>query len=229
MSNSASKSRRNTRASRKKEKQDRQRNRIIIGIGLLALLVVAYVFYPKALAPEVSVSRLEDNPSLGTHDAAVTLIEYGDFTCSACRSWHQAGVIDELLENYGDDLRVVWRDFPIITADSPKAAQAGQCAYDQGLFWEYLDRVYSQPGSSYTNAGVGDLRAYAADVGLDVEAFNACLDSNQHQKTVEYDLEIARKIRLPGTPSFLVNGKPVIGANLQLLTQAIDAALASQE
>ncbi|MBC8503603.1 MAG: thioredoxin domain-containing protein [Anaerolineales bacterium] len=157
------------------------------------------------------------------------LTEFGDFTCSACRAWHQTGIVGQLLDYYGDDLRVEWRDFPIITADSPKAAQAGQCARDQGLFWEYLDRVYSQRGSSYTNAGVEKLRIYAKDVGLDVETFNACLDSNQHQRTVEYDLDFARDLKLPGTPSFLVNGQPVIGANPQLLAQAIEAALAVSE
>jgi len=229
MSNASRKSAKNSRASRKNDKQDKQRNRIIIGFGLLAVIALAYVFYPRADTPEVSAARLEDNPSLGADDAPVTLIEYGDFTCSACRSWHQAGVIDELMANYGDDLRVEWRDFPIITADSPKAAQAGQCAYDQDLFWEYLDRVYNQPGSSYTNAGVADLRTYAADIGLDMDAFNACLDNNQHKSTVDYDLDAAKTLRLPGTPSFLVNGKPVIGANPQLLTQAIDASLAAKK
>ena len=120
-----------------------------------------------------------------------------------------------------------WRDFPVITADSPKAAQAGQCAHDQGLFWEYLDRVYNEPGSSYTNAGEDNLRRFAAEVGLDINAFNTCMDNNQH--TVDYDLNAARDLRLPGTPAFLVNGKLVIGANPELIAQAIDEALAASE
>lgn len=197
-------------------------------IGLLALAALGYAFFPRSSAPEVPLARLEDQPSLGSADAKVILIEYGDFTCSACRSWHQAGVIDQLLAAYGDVLRVEWRDFPIITADSPKAAQAGQCAHDQGLFWEFLDRVYSEPGSSYTNAGLNDLRRYAADVNLDLDAFNACLDGDQHHYTVAFDMDAARSLGLRGTPSFTVNGQPVIGANPQLLVQAIVAALSGQ-
>jgi len=111
---------------------------------------------------------------------------------------------------------------------SPKCVIVLQCAHDQGLFWEYLDRVYSEQGSSYTNASEDHLIRYAVDINLDMEAFNACLDSNQHQSTVAYDLKAARDLRLPGTPSFLVNGQPSVGANPQLLTQAITEALAGK-
>jgi protein-disulfide isomerase len=224
----ANPSKRNISA-RRKQKQRDQRKRTIVVLGILALIIAAFIFYPKPQAPEVSLTRAEDNPSLGVVGAQVVLTEFGDFTCSACRSWHQAGVVEQILEQYNGLVRVEWRDFPVITADSPKAAQAGQCAYDQLFFWEYLDRVYSEPGSSYTNAGIADLRRYAADIGLDVEAFNTCLDENQHQETVDFDLEAARELRLPGTPAFLVNGKPIIGANPELLIKAIDEALAAND
>jgi len=196
-------------------------------IGVLGLILLVFVFYPKQDAPEVAPARLSDNPTKGTEDAPVVLTEFGDFTCSTCRSWHQAGVVDQILNQYEGLVRVEWRDFPIITADSPKAAEAGQCAYDQGLFWEYLDRVYNEPGSSFTNGEIADLRRYAAEVGLNMELFNNCLDDNQHKATVEYDFAEARRLNLPGTPSFLVNGKPIIGANPQLVIQAIEDALAA--
>jgi protein-disulfide isomerase len=216
-------------SARRKQKQKEQRRRTMVVLGILSMIIAAFVFYPKPQAPEVSLTRVEDNPSLGVGEAQVVLTEFGDFTCSACRSWHQAGVVEEILAQYEGLVRVEWRDFPVITADSPKAAQAGQCAYDQGFFWEYLDRVYSEPGSSYTNAGLDNLRRYAADIGLDVEAFNTCLDENQHQETVNFDLEAARDLRLPGTPAFVVNGKPIIGANPQILINAIDEALAAKD
>lgn len=215
------------KAKRKKAKRRKEQLKTLFILGVLGLLVIGYVIYPRTKAPEVSITRLEDQPTLGSADAKVVLTEFGDFTCSACKSWHQAGIVTELLAIYGDDLRVEWRDLPIITADSPKAAEAGQCAHDQGLFWEYLDRVYSEPGSSYTNAKETDLRRYAADVNLDIDVFNDCLDSNRHQKTVSFDLDSARDLGLArSTPSFLVNGKPIIGANPELLVQAIDEALA---
>ena len=72
------------------------------------------------------------------------------------------------------------------------------------------------------------LRRYAAEINLDIETFNNCLDSNLHQNTVTYDLEAARELRLLGTPSFLVNGQPFFGVNPQPLIQAIDTALAGK-
>jgi len=224
MSKSSRKSHKSRKSSRARRTRPRSKRTILV-LTVVALAALGYLLIPRNAAPEVSAARLEDNPSLGSADARVVVTEFGDFTCSACKSWHQAGVIEQLLAQYGDDLRVEWRDFPIITADSPRAAQAGQCAYDQGLFWEFLDRVYSEPGLSYTNAGESDLRRYAEEIGLDMQAFNACLDSNQHHRTVVYDLKAAQALRLRGTPAFLVNGKPVIGANPQLLAQAIEAAL----
>ena len=226
MSKSSGKSTRQIRGERKKAQHRKQQTRTIIVLGVLGIAVLGFVLYPQTEAPEVPTARLEDQPSLGSPDAKVVLVEFGDFACSACRTWHQSGIIEELLTSYGDDLRVEWRDYPIITSESPKAAQAGQCAHDQGLFWEFLDRVYSEPGSSYTNVSVNDLRQYAADINLDVDAFNNCLDSDQHRNTVIFDLEAASDLGLLGTPSFLVNGQAIFGANPQYLVQAIDEALA---
>jgi protein-disulfide isomerase len=222
-----SKNKRATRARTRREKHRKQQ--ITFGVlGVIIVAVAALFLWPKPAPPPVAQARLDDNPSLGAADAPVTLTELGDFTCSACRSWHQAGVLNQILSRYDGLLRVEWRDFPIITTDSPKAAQAGQCAHDQGQFWAYLDRVYREPGSSYSNGSPDKLRFYAQDVvDLDVEQFNACLDSNEHQMTVQYDLDFARGLGLRGTPSFLVNGAPVIGANPELLIQTIEAALAS--
>ena len=101
----------------------------------------------------------------------------------------------------------MWRDFPVITAQSPKAAEAGQCAYDQGKFWEYHDLLYERAPA----LSVSDLKAYAAEIGLDTERFNQCLDSSQHQATVERDEQEAFRRGFRGTPSFLVNDQPLVG------------------
>ena len=99
---------------------------------------------------------------------------------------------------YGDQVRFVWRDFPVITPQSPKAAEAGQCAYDQGQYWEYHDLLYERAPA----LGVNDLKTYAAEVGLDTAQFNQCLDAGQHQATVDHDLQDALGRGFRGTPSF---------------------------
>ena len=82
-----------------------------------------------------------------------------------------------MLAEYGDQVQFVWRDFPIITAQSPKAAEAGQCAFDQGKFWEYHDYLFERANS----LSVSDLKAYAREVGLDGEQFDQCLDFRAEQ------------------------------------------------
>jgi protein-disulfide isomerase len=208
-----------------------QRLTRIIGIfGVLALVVAAFLLWPRAEVPEaakVEESRLSSDPGKGPEVAAVTITEFGDFGCHSCRAWHQAGIIDDILEFYGGQVNFVWRDFPVITGRSPKAAEAGQCAFDQDMFWEYHDHVYEQP-DDVVDLRTDALKRYAAEIGLDTETFNACLESGQHKDTVQVDWDEARILGLRGTPSFLVNGIYVIGGQHDLIVQAIDQALAGQ-
>ncbi len=123
-------------------------------------------------------------------------------------------------------MRLEWRDLPIITRRSPEAAEAGQCAFDQGKFWEYRDNVYEQP-DAYVNLSDSALKRYAQEIGLDMDAFNLCLDSGEHASTVDVDLKYALQQGIRGTPSFMVNGKVVVG-NPDLLNKAINQALLGQ-
>ncbi len=221
----ASSSKRKRRQQNRRAKRQRQQLRTAAILSLVGVAAAAAVFWPRQPAPQVSAARLEENPFLGPSDARVTLTEFGDLACSACRSWHQAGILLQIMRQFQGQLRYEWRDFPVITADSPRAAEAGQCAHDQGRFWDYLDHVYSQPGSSYANVREPDLRRYAAEVGLDTEAFDSCLASGMHRATVQFDLDFAYRQGFQGTPSFAVNGTPIVGANPQLLIQAIEREL----
>ena len=190
----------------------------MIGISL----VLGYFLWPRPQAQAVSADRLNDDPFIGSINSPVTIVEYGDFGCPSCLAWHEAGIIDRVIATYGDQVRFVWRDFPIITAQSPKAAEAGQCAYDQGYFWEYHDLMYERATSLRT----GDLKGYAADLGLDAALFNQCLDSGQHRATVDKDLRDAYRKRFRGTPSFLVNDQPLAGPpTFEFLQSLIDPIL----
>ena len=209
---------------RQERQQKRQRQKYLrIGVVVLGLALVAgYFLWPRPLAQAVSADRLNDDPFIGAVDAPVTIVEYGDFGCPACRSWHNAGIMDQVRAVYGDQVRFVWRDFPVITARSPKAAEAAQCAYDQGKFWEYHDYLYERASS----LGTSDLKRYAGELGLDKEKFDRCLDSGQHQMTVDQDLQDAYRRRFRGTPSFLVNDQPLAGPpNFQYLQSLIEPVL----
>src|SRR5262249_25577273 len=105
----------------------------------------------------LSAAALGEDPALGPANAPVPIIAYGGFGCPTCKAWHQAGILRHVLAKYGNKVRFVWRDFPIITADSFKAAEAGQCAQDQGRFWPFHDLVYDRSPA----IGVDDLKRYA--------------------------------------------------------------------
>ncbi len=193
------------------------------GLLVVALIVGAiWVLWPKAGAPQGASANLNNEPSLGPANAPVTLIEYGDFGCTTCRGWYNAGVLDKLRAKYGDQLRFVWRDFPIITAQSPKAAEAAQCAFDQGKFWQYHDMLYQRAPA----LSVSDLKSYAAELGLDTARFNQCLDSGEKAAIVEKSKQDAQQRGFTATPDFLLNGQAIIGPpSFADLETRIDAIL----
>ena len=163
-----------TKENRKSQKQLRQEKiraqknkKQWIGYGALALILIAAVFFisSRPKAQPLDAVRLASNPTLGLDSAKVTIVEYGDFGCTSCRAWHNAGILEQVRAAYGDDVQFVWKDFPVITAQSPKAAEAGQCALDQDKFWEYHDLLFAKAPA----LGVSDLKDYAAQVGLDTE------------------------------------------------------------
>lgn len=190
------------------------------------MILIAAVFFisSKPKAQPLDEVRLASNPTLGSDSAKVTIVEYGDFGCTSCRAWHDAGILEQVRAAYGNDVQFVWKDFPVITAQSPKAAEAGQCALDQGKFWEYHDLLFANAPA----LSVNDLKDYAAQVGLDTTKFNQCLDSGQNQAKVNQSLnEAQREYAFPGTPSFLVNGKKLIGPpSFETLKSTIESILA---
>ena len=208
-----------------RQKQKQLNRNLSIGIAVLVGIVLVFVSWPKPEAEPLTAERLEANPALGATNAPITIIEYGDFGCSACRSWHLAGIRKQVMAEYGDRVQFVWIDFPVITAQSPKAAEAGQCAFDQGKFWEYHDYIYEHGRL----LGKSDLKEYAEAIDLDTGQFNQCLDSEQNKAKIDHSLDQAYRLGLPGTPSFTVNDQKLAGPpTYATLKGIIDEMLAAQ-
>ena len=126
---------------------------LIIGLTVLGLLIIGAlaIFLYLNFEPAAGKSRsstpanpapMNAAPALGPKSAPITIIEYADFGCPSCWYWYKQGALDQLRLKYGDQIRFVWRDYPVITLLSPRAAEAGQCANEQGKFWEFHDAVY---------------------------------------------------------------------------------------
>lgn len=213
-------------------KQNSVKRWLAWGGVVLVLLFVGGVLRPYLSLDSQSASSaaeafMTDYPSLGPETAPVTIVEYGDLGCPACWAWHKLGVLKDIRAKYGDQVRFVWKDFPVITLDSPKAAEAGQCAHEQGKFWEFHDLIYDgdNPGAISKN----DLNAYAVKIGLDMDQFNTCVETRRYRDKVNNQQHEAFEIGFTGTPAFLVNDQPFVGVQrFEVFEKVIDSLLAPE-
>ena len=152
-------------------------------------------------------AMVDDDPYLGAVDAPVVIVEFSDFFCSFCKR-HFDQTFVPLLENYGEYIRYVYRDFARLTPESAPAAMAAQCAFAQGKFWElhgdFFDNQASLGRDFYIQA--------AADNQLDVDAYTDCLDNNTYLDEVEIDGLDGQLAGVQGTPGFFINGQILSGA-----------------
>jgi protein-disulfide isomerase len=199
-------------------------------VGLILLLAGVWAWPGLNLDGQSSSTAAEafmtDYPSLGPETAPVTIVEYGDLGCSACWAWHKLGVQKDIRARYGDQVRLVWKDFPVVTLASPQAAEAAQCAHEQGKFWEFHDSIFESdnPGA----IGKDDLTAYAAKIGLDMDKFNECVDSRRYRDKVNNQQHEAFEAGFNGSPAFQVTDEPIVGAQrFEVFEKVIDSILAS--
>jgi protein-disulfide isomerase len=155
----------------------------------------------------VTVST-EGDPSIGPAEAPVTIVEFSDYQCPFCQSWYQQ-TFSLLQTNYPDQIRFVYRDLPLpMHPEAVPAAEAAHCAGDQNAYWKFHDALFS---GQYT-LGRAAYEQYAADLGLDTAAFTTCLDDHRYQDEVNTDAADAARLGLSGTPSFVINGRILVGA-----------------
>jgi protein-disulfide isomerase len=167
----------------------------------------------------------DDDPSIGPSDAPITIIAFSDYECGYCQRWHKE-VFPKIREEYADQVRVVYRDFPLysIHPNASLAAETANCAAEQDAFWEYQDELFSG----------GDLNQdsyleYAKKLKLDLDEFEECLDSERYQDEVMADYQYASALGVSSTPTFFLNGLPIVGAQpFEIFKSIIDRELAGE-
>ena len=149
-----------------------------------------------------------DGPSKGPANAPVTIVEFSDFQCPYCQ--RALPVIDDLLEKYPNDVRVVYRHLPLdsIHKRARPAAEASACADAQQQFWPYHDKLFANNRKLEKD----DLLRYANELGLDESRFEQCFEDRTFQSKVDSDFQAARAAGITGTPAFVVNGVLLSGA-----------------
>lgn len=195
---------------------------ITVGVILILSLVI---FASKALfSNKLNEGIIVDDPVKGNETASVTIIEFSDFECPFCGR-HFAHTYPQIIESYVDTGKVkyVFKNFPLsFHKKAQKAAEAAECAFDQGKFWEYHDTLFE----NQEELAISNLRFYAANLGLNTSEFDECLDSNKYKAEVKKDFEEGLELGVKGTPTFFINGKKLVGAlPFYEFENAIEAAL----
>ncbi|WP_043442006.1 DsbA family protein [Arthrobacter sp. L77] len=219
-----------------------------LGIGILMLLVGIFAYQGGASqgasdtgsssqgstdsegAPLDMSRRIADDPTaLGAVDAPVVLVEYADYRCPFCAVFSRE-TLPPLVEKYVEsgDLRVEWRDLPVLGGQSSMAAVAGRAAGNQDKFWEFNEAAFAvAPERGHADLPRERLVELAEESGVpDMAQFEADLDSKELQQSVAEDAQEAAALGATGTPTFLVNDTALIGAQpLETFEEAIEAAL----
>ena len=150
----------------------------------------------------------DGDPNFGSKDSRIVIVEFADFTCPACQQAHS--VVNEIRKDYGDKVFFVFRDFPVVsnTSASLLAAMAGECAHEQGRFWQMHDKIFANQQLINEN----QLTIYALQIGLNGEQFSNCLKNGKYLEEIRTDLNDAYLAEVKATPTFFINGKKIEGA-----------------
>ena len=212
------------RRSRRAQTETRKTNWLLVGgivaVGALALFALLFMTLreqdsPQALATDTPQGQplaefCEENPDnclvKGSEDAPVTIVEVSDYGCGHCKDFNleTAGLLDDLYVTPG---QVKWVVLPYaLGPQTAPASEAAMCANEQEEFFAYHHRLFEQQGEPQfmTNDG---FREVAEDVGLDLDAFDACMDDGNYGNIVQQNILAATAAGVDSTPTFFINGE----------------------
>lgn len=208
----------------RQRRQDRTKRLVpFVIIGVAAVAVLAILIIPTLIKPSTDIS-LANGSAMGSPDAPVKVIEFGDYQCPTCASFF-AFVEPEIVKAFVTTGKITFSFSPysFLGQESIDAAQAAYCARDQNKFWEYHDALYNHQGAENKGAfTIANLELYAENLGLKMDTFKPCLESKKYAAQVDSDNAFAVSNKVKSTPSFMVDGKVV---SQDALVEAINAAL----
>ncbi|MEJ2549720.1 MAG: DsbA family protein [Anaerolineales bacterium] len=222
------------RADKIAQNRKQRSQRRLIGLFMIiggALIIAALLIWPSLNATQdinVPAAReypFADGTSLGSPDAPVVIEDYSDFLCSHCRDFDQS-TLPQIIANYVStgQVRIEFRQFPILGSGSTVAANASLCAAEQNRFWQYTDLLFAnQTAANFSSAR---LIAFAESLNLDRDQFSSCLDEGRYNTRVDAEFTAGRDRGVNSTPTFFINGQELVGAAPYVdFQQVIDSAL----
>jgi protein-disulfide isomerase len=177
-------------------------------------LIIKLMNSPKSITPInntiVNENRLklingdDKNYWLGSANAKITIVEFGDFACAHCKA--AFSTIREIGVKYKDKVKIIFRDFPVIADYSPNLALAARCAGEQGLFWPMYDKLFLNQDTAKDN-----INAMAGQIGVDPSRFNTCITGQKYLAQMQKDLDDGNSLKITGTPTWFINGQMLAG------------------
>lgn len=200
-----------------RQKRKEQKRRKIYTTALITVAVLAVIgllaFLPKLLSKPANYDSSQGF-SLGDPNAPVKVVAFSSYTCGYCKIFSES-LEKDFIEDFVDTGKVYYRYVNMASAseESINAAEASHCAEDQNKFFEYKGLLYTY-ASAAEGFSVENLIRYANAAGLDVEAFEACMLSDQYAQAYRDDRSFAQSVGVTATPTFLVNDQLVYSNEL---------------
>jgi protein-disulfide isomerase len=193
---------------------------------LLSLAALTLVL--AACVDTTGISADSSRPARGNPQAAVTVAEFADLQCPACRAAHTA-LVKPLLEKYGTQIRYEYHHFPLQSLHryALDLAEAAECSADQQKFWEFVDMAFAKQTeiqAAGNQLAASDITSWAKELNLNMDLFDRCTKSHIKRKEILADYDAGQKAGVQGTPTFFVNGQQV-ESTPQALGAAIEAAV----
>lgn len=182
----------------------------------------------KILTAEERAEIENSGISKGNADASVTIVEFSEYECPFCQRYIE-GAYAQIWTEYGDQIRYIFHDYPLpFHQNAQETAEAARCAGEQDDYWGYHDLLFANRDDWAEETDPTDvLEGFASDLGLDSGQFSDCLSSGKYAQAVKDDLALGQKVGVSGTPSFFINGRPLVGAQpFEAFKAIIDEELA---
>jgi protein-disulfide isomerase len=174
----------------------------------------------------VSKISMDNVPLKGKADAPITVVEYSDFQCPFCK--RGSDMLPGLLEEYDGKIKIVFKQFPLPNHNWAKPSSiASLCAFEQGNdeFWAFHDMVFAKQKEISLQNSTDKFNEIAKEIGLDQSKFDACISSGENAARVDAEMQEGQLIGISSTPTFVVDGLIVPGADLQSIKNAIDSRM----
>jgi protein-disulfide isomerase len=170
---------------------------------------------------------LKDVPTKGNKNAKVTVVEYSDFQCPFCRRANP--ILDQVLTDYKDNIKIVYKQYPLPNHNWAKPASiASICSYKEAgddKFWKFHDKIFENQSSINLANSADKFKEFAKELKIDEKKFTECLSNPTIAEKVQQEMAEGQSVGINSTPSFIVNGIMVRGANADGLKSAIEVSL----